>query len=88
MTKNKIKEALLNCDTIKTDIMDKIDKKLNTEGIVFIHNNQSEIIVPNGDKKTIKGLIATISEVSKDQIKMILQISESNGKLFIRQKFN
>ena len=85
---NQMKEALQSCSEIAADIMKKIDKKLKEEAIDFSHKNQSEIIVKEKTKKEILDLITTIEGLSKSQIKMILQFSESNGKLYIRQKFN
>lgn len=83
-----MKDALLDCEKIIDDIMDKVDNKLSENNVDFIHKNKSEIIVENTDKNSILGMLTTIDELDERQSKILLQVTESNNRVFIRQKFN
>ena len=83
----KIKEALLECTDIISEIMDNVSDKLNENGFTYIHTSESEIIVNNTTKKDILNLISTIENVDSNKSKLMLQVTESNEKVFIRQKF-
>lgn len=88
MTNQSMKTAILNCKDISANIMDDIDKKLKSSKIKFTHKKKSEIIVEGSDKEKINNTIFKMKKYDVSQIKMLIQISESNGKVFIRQKFN
>ena len=83
-----IKDALLDCEDIVSDIMDKVSNELTENNVEFIHTNKSEIIVENSNKDNIINIILNIDELDHTKIKLLLQITESNGNVFIRQKFN
>ena len=88
MGKTEVKDALLECKEISSDIMDKVTELLTEEGIGYTQNSDSEIIINGKEKSEIKDLLYTMEDVTKQQIKMVLQISDVNGNTFIRQKFN
>ena len=83
-----IKDALLNCEDITSDIMDKIDNKLTENSIEFIHKNKSEIIIENKSKEDVIHLINDIDNLDSTKTKLLLNITESSNNVFIRQKFN
>ena len=83
-----MKDALLECEKVASDIMDKVDSKLTENNVDFIHTNKSEIIIENKDKKEIMDIISKIDDVDEQQSKLLLQVSESSNNVFIRQKFN
>ena len=84
----KIKEAIKDCEELANNIMDKIDSALSSNNISFIHNNQSEIIVDNKSKDEILDIICDINDIDSTSSKLLLQVIESNEKVYIRQKFN
>lgn len=83
-----IKDALLDCEKAASDIMDKVDNKLSENNVSFIHNNKSEIIVENQTKSNVLDIINSIDDVDESTSKLLLQVTESNSNVFIRQKFN
>ena len=88
MANQSMKTAILNCKDISANIMDDIDKKLKSSKIKFTHKKKSEIIVEGSNKEKINDIIFKMKKYDVSQIKMLIQISESNSKVFIRQKFN
>ena len=86
MSKN-IKEAILDCSDIISDIMDKIADRLSDNNIKFTHSNQSEIIAYNVEKIDIVDIVSDINELKDNKYKLLLQITEGNEKVFIRLKF-
>lgn len=84
----KIKEAIKDCEELANNIMDKIDSALSSNNISFIHNNRSEIIVDNKSKDEILDIICDIDDIDSTSSKLLLQVIESNEKVYIRQKFN
>lgn len=88
MTQQKMKDALLTCTDIAKDIMLKISDELKEKEINFSHKNQAEIIVDGKNKDDIVSVIENSNTVDKTQMKLLLQVSESNNKVFVRQKFN
>lgn len=82
-----IKEAILNCSNITPNIMNNIEDALTENSIEFTHNNESEIIVYNVKKEDIITIIHNIDNIENDEYKLLLQIIESNDKVFIRLKF-
>ena len=88
MAGKKMKDALLDCSEITSDIMSKINCELKENGIAFSHKNKSEIIIDGKTKKEIIEFIEGSGLITKNQMNLLLQVSESNGNVFIRQKFN
>lgn len=88
MITKKMKDALLDCSQITEDIMDKISEELNSKGVTFTHDNKSEIIINDNTKKDIIEIIEKSGSISKERMKLLLQVSESNGNVYVRQKFN
>ncbi len=88
MQEKNVKEALIECKDISSDIMDNIGLLLTSEGIEYTHSSESEIIVNEKSKSEIKDILSKMENISKQQLKLILQITDVNGTTFIRQKFN
>ena len=88
MKSKKVKSAFIECNEISSDIMNRVSSHLTSEGVEHTRKNESEIIINNKSKDEIKDLVKNISGITKQQIKLILQISEINDKIFIRQKFS
>ena len=82
-----IKEALLECSDIISNIMNNVSNKLDEKGMSYTHNNDSEIIVNNSTKKDIVDMLGTMENIDPNKSKLMLQVTESNEKVFIRQKF-
>jgi len=83
-----MKDALLDCEKIIDDIMDKVDNILSENNVDFIHTNKSEIIVENKTKQDVINIISKMEGIEASQIKLLLQVTESGSNVFIRQKFN
>lgn len=88
MKSNTVKDALNECIEISSDIMNKVGNQLSSEGLKFSRPSDSEIIIENNSKDDIKNLVYSIEGATEQQLKLLLQITESNNKVFIRQKFN
>ena len=80
-----ITDALRECDDFVRDVMDKIKKKLDKKKIEYKDKN-TEIIVSGKTLDEIKFLLKDMDDY--DKIKLIVQLSCVNGKVYIRQKFN
>ena len=83
-----IASAIKECEELSSSIMEKIDTALSSNDISFIHSNKSEIITENTSKEDIIDIILNIDDVNESNFKLLLQITESNEKVYIRQKFN
>ena len=85
---SKMTEALIECEELNNSIMSIISKQLEANNIKFTNNNQSEIIISDYDKDSIKNILSNIENVDNSSMKLIIQITEGNSKIFIRQKFD
>ena len=83
----KIKEAIKNCEDLTDSIMDMISETLNENKIEFIQNNESEIVIENNTKENIREILLSM-DVDKSALKLLIQITENNDNVYIRQKFN
>lgn len=80
-----ITEALKDCDSFVDEVMDLIKEKLSKKKIKFTDKN-SELIIENKNLDDIKGVLKTMDEY--DKIKLVVQLSCVNSRVYIRQKFN
>ena len=85
---SKMTEALIECEELNNSIMSIISKQLEANNIKFTNNNQSEIIISDYDKDSIKNILSNIENVDNSSMKLLIQITEVNSKIFIRQKFD
>lgn len=85
---SKMTEALIECEELNNNIMSIISKQLEANDIKFTNNNQSEIIISDYDKDSIKNILSNIENVDNSSMKLLIQITEVNSKIFIRQKFD
>lgn len=85
---SKMTEALIECEELNNNIMSIISKQLEANNIKFTNNNQSEIIISDYDKDSIKNILSNIENVDNSSMKLLIQITEVNSKIFIRQKFD
>jgi hypothetical protein len=83
----KIKEAIKNCEDLTDTIMDMISDTLNENKIEFIQNNESEIVIENNTKENIREILLSM-DVDLTTLKLLIQITENNDNVYIRQKFN
>ena len=81
-------DALKECKGITKNIMGIVTDKLSEEGIKYEIVNKYEISIPNQNKGYVASILHNINGINESQLKMILQISEVNGKIYIRQKFD
>ena len=88
MKTKKLKNALLECSEIVMEIMPNVCKALTDNKIEYTHENQSEITIVGGNKKDIRSIITESCDIGNEKLKLLLQISESNNKVYIRQKFS
>ena len=88
MANKKLKNALLECSEIVMEIMPNVCKILTENEVDYTANNQSEVTISGSNKKDILNLINDSCDIGKDKLKLILQVSESNDIVYIRQKFN
>lgn len=88
MTHGKMKDALICCNDTKQNIMTKITNALQNYEVEYMYNNQSEIVISGKSKEDITSIINNASDINKNQLNLMIQFSESNDKVYIRQKFN
>ena len=88
MTNKKLKNALLECSEIVMEIMPNVCKILTENKIDYTNTNQSEVTISGSNKKDILKLIKDSCDIEKNKLKLLLQVSESNNIVYIRQKFN
>ena len=84
---DKIKEAIKNCEDLTDTIMDMISDTLKENKIEFIQNNESEIVIENNTKENIREILLSM-DVDLITLKLLIQITENNDNVYIRQKFN
>lgn len=82
-----IKRALEDCMEIIDHLMDDIESVLHDEHIEYTRAIDSEIIVKNSDKETVKNCILSIEKLDNEKMNLLLQITESQEKIFIRQTY-
>ena len=82
-----IKRALEDCMELIDHLMDDIESALQDEHIEYTRAIDSEIIVKNSDKETVKNCILSIEKLDKEKMNLLLQITESQEKIFIRQTY-
>jgi hypothetical protein len=85
---SNIQEALKECDEISSDVMNIVGNSLTDNGIEYSSLSDSEFVIDGERKNEIRDIISNNTEIDFSNAKIILQISESNNKTFIRQKFN
>ena len=83
---DKVKEAIKGCEEISETIMSDISDLLTKKKIKFTNENESEIIIKNKTKDKIKELVLSM-DIEPSTLKLLIQITESNGNVYIRQKF-
>ena len=88
MTNKKLKNTLLECSDIVMEIMPNVCKILDEKNIEYNENNKSELTIKDNNKKDILKLIKESCNIDNNKIKLLLQVSESNNIVYIRQKFN
>ena len=88
MATKKMKTTLLECGEITASIIPNVCKILSSNNIEYLNNNQSEITIKDKNKKDILKLVKEYCDIDNDKLKLLLQFSESNNTVYIRQKFN
>ena len=88
MENKKLKNTLLECSEIVTEIMPNVCKILTDNKIDYTTLNQSEITIEDNNKKDIYNVIKDSCDIGNDKLKLLLQVTESNNNVYIRQKFN
>lgn len=83
--KQPITDLLKECSEVADCVMDCVENVLTAHDMAFSKNGESEIIVEGETKDDIKTLLLEIDEVTEEQIKVLISITESAGKVFIRQ---
>lgn len=92
MKNSKVRDELAKCANTNINIMDKIKEFLDNKKIAYSLSGSYEILVKGKTKKELKEILYDNSnDVDKDEIKILLQISESKQDddciTAIRQKF-
>lgn len=85
-TNKNIYNALKECGSVVDTIMGDITSLLDKKKIKYTTNTDSELVVYGKTKSDIKDILLT--DIPKDTLKLLIQITETDDKVFIRQKFN
>jgi len=88
MESQNVTNALNECNNISENIMDKVENALMSNGIQYDKNGDFEIVIKDSSKDDVKEKLSGLTDVEDHQVKLLLQITESNNNVFIRQKFN
>lgn len=85
MSKKGITDLLKDCSKVADKVMNEIETILNSHEITFSNNGDSEIIIENKTKDEVKSLFNEIDSITEEQMKVLVQVSELGGNVFIRQ---
>lgn len=88
MESQNVTNALNECNNISENIMDKVENVLMSNGIQYDKNGDFEIVIKDSSKDDVREKLSGLTDVEDHQLKLLLQITESNNNVFIRQKFN
>lgn len=88
MESQNVTNALNECNNISENIMDKVENVLMSNGIQYDKNGDFEIVIKDSSKDDVREKLSGLTDVEDHQVKLLLQITESNNNVFIRQKFN
>jgi hypothetical protein len=85
MSKKRITDLLQECSEVAGVVLPSIENVLDNNEIEYGYNGDSEIVITGKSKDDIKPLLNDVEGVTKEQMKMLIQISELNGNVYIRQ---
>lgn len=83
--KKTMKEVLKESNNNIETIMDEIKKVIKKNKIKIKKEDKYEIIIEGKTKSELVNLL--ISEIPNNKLKLLTQITESSGKVFIRLKY-
>lgn len=85
MSKKGITDLLKDCSKVTDRVMEGVENILNSHDITFSYNGDSEIIIEGKSKDEIKSLLNEVEDITEEQMKVLVQVSELGGNVFIRQ---
>jgi hypothetical protein len=85
MSKKRITDLLQECSEVSGVVLPAIENVLDDNDIEYNYNGDSEIVISGKTKDEIKPLLNDVEGVSKEQMKVLINISELNGNVYIRQ---
>ena len=85
MSKKRITDLLQECSEVAGVVLTSIESVLDNNDIEYNYNGDSEIVITGKTKDEIKPLLNDVEGVTKEQLKMLINISELNGNVYIRQ---
>lgn len=85
MSKKGITDLLKDCSKVADRVMEGVENVLDTHDITFSYNGDSEIIIEGKSKDEIKSLLNEVEEITEEQMKVLVHVSELGGNVFIRQ---
>ena len=88
MESQNVTEALNECNNLSKNIMDEVEAILMSNDIKYDKNGDFEIVIKDSNKDEVREKLSGLTDVEDHQMKLLLQITESNNNVFIRQKFN
>ena len=88
MESQNVTEALNECNNLSKNIMDEVEAILMSNDIKYDKNGDFEIVIKDSNKDEVREKLSVLTDVEDHQMKLLLQITESNNNVFIRQKFN